>query len=315
MVQIVLVGIAAGIAGALLFLSPIGGTALAFPLFALCGLPIAIAGLGWGALSAAVATIVGGAVIFGVLTGGFAVVYLALIAVPTTWMCRLAGMSRATGPEATDIEWFPIGGILFQGTIAAAIGVIVVGFMVGYDPEVLAEEMSAQLVLWLAQSPDNAALPTADQIEPFVRFNIAAMPFTLSAIIVFVLAFTMWLGARVTDASGRLPRPRLPVWTAALPNQVPIIFAAAVAVSFVAGPVGHMAGAFAGAFGGALALIGLAVVHATTVGNGMRTMILVFVYVVLILFGFPLLLLAVLGLAETFFQFRARPRPGASPNE
>ena len=52
MIQIILVGIAAGVAGALLFLSPIGGTTLAFPLFTLCGLPIAIAGLGWSATSA-----------------------------------------------------------------------------------------------------------------------------------------------------------------------------------------------------------------------------------------------------------------------
>ena len=46
-VRIILVGIGAGLAAALLFLSPIGGTLLAFPLFVLSGFPIAIAGFGW----------------------------------------------------------------------------------------------------------------------------------------------------------------------------------------------------------------------------------------------------------------------------
>ena len=51
MTQVFLVGIGAGIAAALLFMAPIGGTVLAFPLFLLTGLPIAIAGLGWGVIA------------------------------------------------------------------------------------------------------------------------------------------------------------------------------------------------------------------------------------------------------------------------
>ena len=46
--QAILIGIAAGFAAALLFLAPVGGTPLAFPLFVLTGLPLALAGLGWG---------------------------------------------------------------------------------------------------------------------------------------------------------------------------------------------------------------------------------------------------------------------------
>ena len=57
MMQIVLIGIGAGLAAALLFVSPLSGTLLALPLFALSGLPIAIAGLGWGSLSAAIAAV------------------------------------------------------------------------------------------------------------------------------------------------------------------------------------------------------------------------------------------------------------------
>jgi len=55
--QPILIGIAAGIAAALLFLAPIGATLIAFPLFLLTGLPIAIAALGWGLVGGAAATL------------------------------------------------------------------------------------------------------------------------------------------------------------------------------------------------------------------------------------------------------------------
>ncbi|MEX0852388.1 MAG: hypothetical protein WD036_03770, partial [Bauldia sp.] len=65
MVQFILVGILAGLAAALMFLAPVSGTALAFPLFALAGLPLAIAGLGWSPLAAGVAAIAAAAAIAG----------------------------------------------------------------------------------------------------------------------------------------------------------------------------------------------------------------------------------------------------------
>jgi len=312
MVQTVLVGLVSGVAGALLYLSPLGGTLLAFPLFILCGLPIAIAGLGWGMLSASIATATAGVLAVIAVSGAGAVVYLALFGGPILWMCRLTLLSRQA---EQDVEWYPIGRILFQGAIAAAIGVIVVGFIIGYDPATLTEEIATALVAWFAQAPDVSAPPTLNEVEPFVRFNVLAMPFTLSAIVVVVLVFNMWLGARIAEASGRMRRPRERLWTASLPREAAIVFGAAVLASLLPGAIGHAAGAFAGAFGGALALIGLAVLHATTVGNDLRTLILVAVYVLIILFGIPILLLAVLGLAETFLHFRARRLRGASKNE
>ena len=99
-----------------------------------------------------------------------------------------------------------------------------------------------------------------------------------------------------------------------LPNEALAVVAVAVVVAFVPGAVGYAAGAVAGAFGGALALIGLAVLHATTVGNSVRVLILVAVYVLLVFFGgLPLVLLAVLGIAETFLHLRARRLRGAPP--
>ena len=57
MVQIGLVGIAAGAAAALLFASVTSGVWLSIPLFYLAPLPIMIAGLGWSHWSALVAAV------------------------------------------------------------------------------------------------------------------------------------------------------------------------------------------------------------------------------------------------------------------
>ncbi|MCB1489583.1 MAG: hypothetical protein KDJ88_19250 [Bauldia sp.] len=313
MVQIVLVGLVAGVAGALLFMSPIGGTTLAFPLFTLCGLPIAIAGLGWTMVAGLIGSAVAAIVVLVAISGSAAIVYLALFAGPIVWMARLAGLSRRDD-DAGSVEWYPLGRILFQGTIAAAIGLVVVGFVVGFDPASITDEMVAALSEWLAQSPDVAAPPSVGDIEPFVRFNVAAMPFTVSAILVIILVFNMWLAGRITEASGRLPRPRPPLWTAALPNQAIVVLAVAFAVCFVPGAIGNAAGTLVGGFAAAFALIGLAVLHATTANNNLRILILVTVYVVLILFGFPIVLLTALGLVEGFLNLRARKLGGAPPN-
>ena len=77
MVQIGLVGIAAGAAAALLFASVTSGVWLSIPLFYLAPLPIMIAGLGWSHWSALVAAVAASAAL-GVAFGGL--FFLAFIA-------------------------------------------------------------------------------------------------------------------------------------------------------------------------------------------------------------------------------------------
>ncbi|MCB1499151.1 MAG: hypothetical protein KDK07_05070 [Bauldia sp.] len=313
MLQTVLVGLVAGLAAALLFVSPLGGTLLALPLFVLSALPIAIAGLAWSSLAGAIAAATAAVVVAAAITPSAGAIHLSLFGAPMAWACRLVWLSRDNGPSGAS-EWFPIGRILFQATAIIAVGVVVVGFIVGYDPETLAAEVTTALVDWLAQAPDASAPPSAADLAPFVRLNVAAMPFTVAAMVVIIFVFDLWLAARIAEASGRLSRPRDRLWTAVLPKESVAIFAATAVAAFVPGVVGYAAGAVAGAFGGALALIGLAFIHATTLQSTVRILLLVAVYVVLVFFGgLPLILLALLGIAETFFHVRARRLRGAPP--
>ena len=314
MVQVVLVGIGAGLAAALLFLSPIGGTVLAFPLFALCGLPVAIAGLAWGSLAGLIAALTAALAILAFFSFPAAAVHFCLFGAPIAWLAYLAGLSRPAEGAAATVEWYPLGRLLAHAALAVAIGIVVVGIVIGFDPDALAAELTDALVDWMATAPGAAVPPTAAEVAPFARFNVAALPFTVSALLLIIVVFNLWLGSRIAATSGRLPRPRERLWTAVLPNEAMITFFAAIAVAVLApAPFSHAAGVVTGAFGAAIALIGLAVLHAVTLGGNLRTLILVAIYVLLVLFGFPILLLLLLGLAETVFHLRARRFRGAPP--
>ena len=94
MVQVVLIGISAGAATALLFASVASGSALSVPLFYLAPLPILIAAMGWShwaALIAAVVAAVGLAAVFGWF---FFIAFLIGIGLPAWWLGYLALLAR-----------------------------------------------------------------------------------------------------------------------------------------------------------------------------------------------------------------------------
>ena len=112
-------------------------------------------------------------------------------------------------------------------------------------------------------------------------------------------------GAR--DApSGRLQRPRDRSGRWRCPNQLAGVLAVAVALAFIPGALGHAAAVAAGAFAAAMALVGLAVLHALTAGMAGRAAILATTYALVFLSGFPIVLFAALGVGEGFFHLRER---------
>jgi hypothetical protein len=314
MTRLIFFGIGAGLAATLLFVAPLGGSGVAFPLFALTGLPIAIAGLGWTPLAGAVAAVTGAVAISFVLSPVAALIFLLIFGGPVVWATRLAGLSRAVNRDEPDspVEWYPLGRLLFHLCLAASLGILVTAFIVGFNVEEISKELTDALVVWLGSSPDIGSPPTAEDLAPLVRFNVAAMPFTTSAITVVILVFDLWLAGWITRLSGRLARPRDRLWATEFPREAVIVLALAVVLAFLPRPLGDIAGVFAGALGTASAIIGLAVMHALTIGHAARGIILTVAYAALILLGFPIFLFALLGIGESLFHFRAR-RFGAAP--
>jgi hypothetical protein len=309
MIQIILVGIGAGLAAALLFVSPVGGTSLALPLFTITGVPIAIAGLGWTPIAGVISVVAGSTVVFSVISPLAAGLFLLLFAAPTAWLAYLAGLWRQ---GADGQEWFPLGRLLVHAAIAVAVGLAIVGFLIGYNPEQMAAEMTDALSEWLAARPNLESVPTRTEIEPFVRLNVSVLPYTLAALVLVVLVVNLWLAGWITRTSGRLARPRERLWTASLPAVAATTFVVASIASLIPFPLGEVAALASGAFGGAFLLLGLAVLHSLTIGINGRTALLTLNYVALVFLGFTVVLIVALGLAETFLHLRAR-RFGKAP--
>jgi hypothetical protein len=315
MVQMVLIGIGAGIAAALLFVAPMSGGTLAFPLFILSGLPIAIAGLGWGVVAGGIALLSGAILTYAVL-GTFAgsAIFVLVFAAPVFWVSRLAGLSRS-GDENGPAEWYPLGRILMHVALAVAIGLTAAGFVTGYDPAVVAGEATRALTEIMTASQAGVGEPVTEQsIQPFVSVYVAMLPFMLATFMVAVVVFNVWLGGIVARSSGRLNRPPEPLWAAVPPVEIVLGFAITLVLALVlSGAPAEIASVFAGALGCALALIGLAVIHAVTIGMSGRGILLSASYVLTFFSGLPLVAFLLLGAVETFFNLRGRRMRGTPP--
>ncbi len=314
MVQVILFGLAAGVGAALLFMAPFSGTSLAVPLFALTGLPLAIAGLGWGTPAAIAGAAAGAAIISGLVHWLSAAMFVLVFGMPLAGLTRLSLLSRTTDetdPQAPR-EWYPAGRLLAYAAFGSAGAIVMIGLLIGFDPQSLATQLTDAFVEWSAGT-DPTAAPTADQIAPIMRLNVALLPVTTPVLALVVVVVDLWLGAEVARRSGRLQRPRDRIWTITLPSAVPIGFAVAFVLAFVPGPFGQTAQVFAAALGAAVAMLGLAVLHTLTAGMTGRAALLAVTYALVVLSGLPLILFALLGIGESVFHLRARRFGGAPP--
>ncbi len=323
MMHFVLIGLAAGVTAAFLFASVLSGSTAAMLLLLLAPLPILIVALGWshwaGLIAAATA-----AACLAVVGVDFLAAFLLGVGLPAWWLGYLAMLARAlpapqaAAPQAP--EWYPAGRLLLW---AAGISALVVGMTLmsfGTDLSSLQAALRAMLDSRLEEAvgeqlenPEDAAR----LIDMMVRF----VPGAVAATLTLATAFDLWLAGRIVQLSGRLhrPWPRLPDMR--LPALAPAFLGAAVAGSFLPGLIGVSASALAASLVIAHVLLGLAVIHAATVGLNGRGFILGSVYASVLIFGWPvrwpLLLIGLLGITDALVDVRgllARRRgPPAAP--
>jgi hypothetical protein len=323
--QTILIAIASGFAAALLFLAPASGTALAFPLFILTGLPLAIATLGWGAVAGVIAAAAGAVVAYAIYPGSIVspAMFLSLYGIPVVWLAHRAASRPSTpaanhsaapapmGGKVQPVEWAPWSHLLLQLVATASIAVIAAGIFAGYDPETLVTEASSALADVLATMQTAAPSKAAD-LEPAVRLYVSAMPFIVGAVVTAILTFDLWIGALVARGSGRVARWPDALYTAELPRPLLPAFFVATAIAFIPGVPGEIGKVVSGAIFTSFVLIGLAVLHARSRGNSSRVPVLVLVYILLIFSGFLAVLFAIVGAVENFARLRARRPPDKS---
>src|SRR5215467_7396383 len=102
MIAIVAIAIAAGAASALMFASIVSGALISLVLFYLAPLPLMVASIGWGPLSAAIGGIAAAAglgVIFGL---PYCIAFAATVALPAWWLGHLVLLGRPVAAPAGE---------------------------------------------------------------------------------------------------------------------------------------------------------------------------------------------------------------------
>ena len=300
MMQIVLIGLGAAAAAALLFASVASGSLFSILLFYLAPLPILIAALGWShwaALIAASAAAIGLAAIFG---GYFFVAFLLGVGLPAWWLGYLALLGRPIGNGAGEIEWYPPGRLVLWSAILGALIVIVAIPSFGLDEE----SFRAGLRTAFERILRDRTAP--GDLSRLIEFLITVVPPGAAALATVTNVINLWLGARIVKISGRLPRPWPDLSQIQFPPSAPVLLALAIAGSFLPSLLGTICGILAASFLIAYAVLGFAVLHAITRGARGRGLILGAVYVVVLFLGWPVVVMALLGLADTAFGLRQR---------
>src|ERR1043166_5900908 len=161
MMQFILVGIAAGIASALVFASIASGSALSIPLFYLAPLPVLIAAMGWSHVSGLIAAGVA-ALGLGIAFGSMLfVVFLLGVGLPAWWLGYLALLGRPVTNGAPDhIEWYPTGRLVIWAALIGSLVVLGVIVRFGFDTESIHAGLRRALEgLFQVRTPDGASAP------------------------------------------------------------------------------------------------------------------------------------------------------------
>ncbi len=314
MMQIVIIGIGAGVAAALLFASVTSGIWLSIPLFYLAPLPIMIAGLGWSHWAALIASLTGALTLGGIFGVVFLFAFLAGAGVPAWWLGYLAMLARpvtASGPGGPQpaLEWYPPGRLVVWAALLAALVVIVAIPNFGTDAESFRAGLRGALNAVLRAEIATQAEPLSGmpaRADRLIEFLVSAIPLAAAILATITNLFNLWLAARIVKFSGRLARPWPQLSALKFPPSLAAILAVAVALSFVDGMLGIVAGITSAALLLAYGVLGFAVLHAITQGLQMRPFLLGLAYAAVFLIGWPILALCLLGLIDTTIDLRGR---------
>ena len=319
MIAIILIAIMAGSASALMFASIISGTLIAFLLLYLAPLPLMVAALGWGPLSATIggiAAATGLGVIFGL---PFCIAFAVAVALPAWWLGHLALLGRpiAQGPPAgsgapaaaPDLEWYPLGRILLWISGFAALTTMTALLTLGSDAAAITDALRGGLLRIIGLRHGNPVGETEQWVEALVTIGPAAAAMVATT----TLALNLWLAAKITAASGRLHRPWADLKSLALPPMTLAAFCVAIALCFSGGLLSIVARIVAAALMMAYAFTGFAVLHTLTLALKSRALWLGCTYAIVVAFSWPILAMAVLGLADSVFAIRRRYLQGRPP--
>ena len=323
MMQVLLIGLSAGVAAALLSASVASGSPISMVLFYLAPLPILIAALGWShwaALVAAVAAAAGLAAVFNDYF--FFIAFLIGIGLPAWWLGYLALLARPVDSVPGGLEWYPSGHLVvwaaILGTLVASVGILYIS-----SDEANLRAQARDLVerayrMTGRMQPNGTTTIQTPDAGRVADLMLALLPPTAAVFTTATTMLNLWLASRVVRISGRLNRPPSDLSAMRFPVYAPALIGAAVVASFLPGQAGSFGVSLTASMLLAYAILGLAVMHAVTRGMNSRPYALGGLYAAVIVFSWPipfsLVLLSMLGLADTALDLRGRAARRNSSN-
>lgn len=331
-----LIGLAAGLIAAVVFVSATTGPPLAqLALYLLTPLPLYLAGLGLGWKAAAAGTGAGFLALALATSPVAGLMFAASSATPATILTYLATLSRPLRPAvgvsadqpfptppreagSAALEWYPIGRLVLWAALMAGLLVVAAILTLGQDVAGIKASLEPFVrALFVEQLPQTAGAPPLgdEEITQLTEIAVYAMPAAGAISLMSVMLANLYLAGHITLASGRLLRPWPDLGAIAYPPRTPWLLAGAVAATFLPGVGSLMAAGFAGSLYLAYVLLGLAIVHYVTRGQTWRRIALTALYFALVVMNSGVsLMIAILGLVDSFTALRRpRPPPSAPP--
>jgi hypothetical protein len=319
MIAILLIAMTAGSASALMFASIVSGAPISLLLFYLAPLPLMVAALGWGPLSATIggiAAAIGLGAIFGL---PYCAAFAITVALPAWWLGHLAMLGRpvthgasldnGAQPVAPTLEWYPVGRILLWITGFAAVTTMAALLMLGSD----AAAITGALRRFLLRILDAQDAGSTTEFDQLIDALVSIAPAAAEIVAMMTLTLNLWLAAKIAATSGRLHRPWPDLKSTALPSMALAALSVAIALCFAGGLPAMLAQIVTAALTMAYALAGFAVLHTLTLALKRRALWLSGTYAIVAVVGWPVLAIAVLGVADAIFGFRRRYLQGRPP--
>jgi hypothetical protein len=314
MAHVFLIGIGAGAAAALLFASVASGSPLSVLLFYLAPLPILIAAMGWSHWAALIAAVVAATSLAALFGSFFFIAFLIGIGLPAWWLGYLALLARpASVPTADGLEWYPVGHVVFWAAIISGAIVILGMLNLGTDEASFraALHRSIERVVRIGAAAGSDSAPALS--DRVLDIMVTILPVAAAVLSTLTSIINIGLAARIVKISGRLPRPWPDISAMRFPSYAPMVAGVAVIGTFVSGIMGMMSSAMMASVLMAYAVLGFAVLHAITRGSASRPFVLGGAYAAVVMFFWPALVLSMLGLADTMFDFRSRAAQRRGP--
>jgi hypothetical protein len=319
MIVTVLIAIAAGSASALMFASIISGALLSLLLFYIAPLPLMVAALGWGPLSASIGGIAAATVLGAIFGLPYCIAFVVMVALPAWWLGHLAllgrpmdnGVSPGNGasPVAPGLEWYPIGRILLWITGFATLTTMAALLTLGSDAATITETMRRGLLRIIGpREPVQAG-----DFEHLIDALVAIAPAAAVMVTITTLTLNLWLAAKITATSARLHRPWPDLKSLALPPLTLAALCVAIAFCFTGGLLAILAQIVTASLMMAYAFTGFAALHTLTLALKTRALWLSITYAIVVLFVWPIAALMILGLADAIFRLRQRFLQGRPP--